>query len=373
MSVPRTVRAAVLHAGGRRHDIREVGLDPPRRGEVEVQVHAAGVCHSDLSVVDGVTPARFPVVVGHEAAGVVCAVGEGVTGVAAGDHVVLSWVATCRRCYQCTHGQPQLCLSGVGRAGVMDDGETRLRLDGGPLHHGINVGAFAERVVIRETAVVRIDPTIPFEHAALAGCAVVTGVGAALRAGGVRDGERVLVIGCGGVGLSAVQGARIGGASAIIAVDPVRARREAALRLGATLALAPGEDLAAAVRTATERVGPDLVIECAGHPALQRQAFDLARRGGRVVLVGLAPQGSETAFPSVLLTIHEKTIRGCFHGSCDPQRDVPWILDLAARGQLELDALISRRLPLEGLDDALEAMRRGDDLRCVLMPAQRPV
>jgi S-(hydroxymethyl)glutathione dehydrogenase/alcohol dehydrogenase len=276
-------------------------------------------------------------------------------------------VATCRRCFWCTHGQPQLCLSGVSHYGAMDDGTTRLSLDGAPLYHGIDVAAFAEASVVRETAVVRIDPSTPFERAALAGCAVTTGVGAVVRNAEVRPGERVVVIGCGGVGLSAVQGARLAGASIIVAVDPVESRREAALRLGATHALEPADGLPKQVKAMTDGIGADAVLECAGRAELQRLAWDLTRRGGRTVLVGLPPSSAETAFPSVLLTIWERQVRGCFYGSCDPLRDIPWILDLAGRGLLDLDALISQRIELDAVGEALDAMRRGEQLRSVVV------
>lgn len=360
------IRAAVARAAGLPQEVCEVELDPPVEGEVLVRLAYAGVCHSDLSVAEGATASRLPAVLGHEGAGVVESVGDLVRSVVPGDHVVVSWVATCRRCYQCLHGQPQLCLSGVGRNGAMDDGTTRLRLDGETLYHGVNAAAFAEKTVLRESAVVRIDPGIPLDQAAIAGCAVTTGVGAAVRAGEVRPGDRVAVIGCGGVGLNAVQGSRLAGAGRIIAVDPVQSRLDAALRFGATHAVLAGPEAGKAVRTLTDSVGCDVVIECVGRPELQRLAWDMTRRGGRTVLVGLAPQGSETSFPSVPLTIHERTLRGCFYGSCDPHRDIPWVLGLAAEGKLDLASLITQRLPLDGVNDAFDAMRRGEQIRTVL-------
>lgn len=360
------IQAAVCSAAGAPLEVRELQLDEPHEGEVLVRLRATGVCHSDLSAVDGAIASRFPVVVGHEGAGVVEAVGPSVRRVLPGDHVVLSWVATCRRCFWCTHGQPQLCLSGVRHNGAMDDGTTRLRLAGEPVYHGIDVAAFAEATVVRETAVVPIDASTPFERAALAGCAVTTGVGAVVRTADVRPGERVVVVGCGGVGLSAVQGARLAGASLIVAVDPVEARREAALRLGATHALDPTDGLPKAIKGMTDGIGADAVLECAGRSELQRLAWDLTRRGGRTVLVGLPAATAETTFPGLLLTIWERQIRGSFYGSCDPQRDIPWILELAEAGRLDLDALISQRITLADVDDALAAMRRGEQLRSVV-------
>lgn len=361
------IRAAVLTAPGQPLQVTEVELDPPGPGEVRVRIRATGVCHSDLSVADGTVMSLLPAVLGHEGAGVVEAVGPGVTRVREGDHVIASWVAACRRCYYCRHGQPQLCLSGVARNGTMDDGTTRLRLDGRPLYHGLNCATFAAATVLRETAVVPIAPDVPFEVAALIGCGVTTGVGAAVRTAAVRPGERVAVIGCGGVGLSVVQGCRLSGAATILAVDPVPGRREAALRLGATDAAEP-EEASRRLRELTEGIGADVVFEVVGSPMLQRQAWELTRRGGRTVLVGVAGFDQETTLPTLLLTISERTILGCIYGSADIDRDFPWLLQLWRAGLLDLEALVSQRLPLDGVNDAFASMRRGEQLRTVLLP-----
>jgi len=355
-----------MTAPGQPLEVTEVVLDPPGPGEVSVRLRASGVCHSDLSVLDGTVMSLVPCVLGHEGAGVVEAVGPGVTRVAEGDHVVLSWIAACRRCFHCLHGQPQLCLSGVRHHGTMDDGTTRLHLDGGTLYHGLNAATFAEATVVREGAVVRVGGDVPFTLAALVGCAVTTGVGAAIRTARVKAGERVVVIGCGGVGLSAVQGCRIAGASLILAVDPVPGRREAALRCGATHAVATCDEASAELRDLTDGVDADVVFEVVGKPELQRRAWELTRRGGRTVLVGVAGFDAETSFPSLMLTIAERTLLGCIYGSADIDRDFPWLLDLHRSGRLDLAALVSQTLPLDGVNDALDAMRRGEHLRTVL-------
>jgi S-(hydroxymethyl)glutathione dehydrogenase / alcohol dehydrogenase len=360
------VRAAVMRAAGEPLEVLDLRLDPPSAGEVQVRLHAAGVCHSDLSMLEGGIATPVPVVLGHEGAGVVEAVGEGVTRVAAGDHVVLNWVPMCGRCFFCLHGQPQLCTSGAYKPGLMDDGTTRLHDGDTPVHHGLHAASFAERTVVREGSVVRVDDDIPFAVAAVVGCAVTTGVGAALRTAEVRAGERVAVIGCGGVGLSVIQGCRLAGAERIIAVDRVPSRLDAAQRFGATDVVEGGDKAASAVRALTDRLGVDVAFEVAGIPALQRQAWDMTRRGGRTILVGVPRQDGETTFPSLLLSVSEKTLKGCYYGSAYPPRDFPAMLSLYRAGRLDLDSLITQRVGLDGVNDAFEAMRRGEQLRTVV-------
>ncbi|HEV7678013.1 MAG TPA: Zn-dependent alcohol dehydrogenase [Candidatus Dormibacteraeota bacterium] len=361
------VRAAVMRAVGAPMEITDLHLDPPRAGEVQVRLHAAGVCHSDLSILEGRIGSPLPVVLGHEGAGVVEAVGEGVRSVAPGDHVVLSWVPMCGHCFFCLHGQPQLCTSAAYTPGLMDDGTTRLHdASGAAVHHGLHAATFAERTVVREGSVVRVDADVPFAVAAVVGCAVTTGVGAALRTAEVRAGERVAVIGCGGVGLSVIQGCRLAGAERIIAIDTVESRLEAAQHFGATDVVRGGDRAASEVRALTGKLGVDVAFEVAGVPRLQRQAWDMARRGGRAIMVGVPGQEGETSFPSLLLAVSEKTLKGCYYGSAHPPRDFPWLLSLYRAGRLDLDSLVTQRLPLDGVDDAFEAMRRGEQLRTVL-------
>jgi S-(hydroxymethyl)glutathione dehydrogenase / alcohol dehydrogenase len=360
------MRAAVMRAVGEPMQVVDLRLEEPRAGEVRVRLRAAGVCHSDLSILEGRIASPVPVVLGHEGAGVVDAVGPGVRSVAVGDHVVISWVPMCGRCRFCLNGQPQLCTSGAYTPGLMDDGSTRLFDGDTPVHHGLHAATFAEQTVVREGSVVKVDADIPFAAAALVGCAVTTGVGAALRTAEVRPGERVVVIGCGGVGLSVVQGCRLAGAERIIAVDTVPARLEAAERFGATDLVPAGDAAASTVRKLTGKLGADVVFEVAGQPALQRQAFDMARRGGRAIMVGVPGQDGETVLPSLLLSVSEKTVKGCYYGSAYPPRDFPWLLGLYRAGRLDLDSLVTQTLPLEGVNDAFEAMRHGEQLRTVL-------
>jgi S-(hydroxymethyl)glutathione dehydrogenase/alcohol dehydrogenase len=360
------VRAAVMRAAGAPLGVVDLRLDPPRAGEVQVKLHAAGVCHSDLSLLEGGIATPVPVVLGHEGAGVVEAVGEGVVRVAPGDHVVINWVPMCGRCFFCLHGQPQLCTSGAYTPGLMDDGSTRLHDGETPVHHGLHAATFAERTVVREGSVVKVDADVPFAVAAVVGCAVTTGVGAALRTAAVRAGERVAVIGCGGVGLSVIQGCRLAGAERIIAVDRVASRLDAAQRFGATDAVEGGDRAASAVRALTDKLGVDVAFEVAGIPALQRQAWDMTRRGGRTVLVGVPRQDGETTFPSLLLSVSEKTLKGCYYGSAYPPRDFPELLRLYRAGRLDLDSLITQRIGLDGINDAFDAMRRGEQLRTVV-------
>jgi len=360
------MRAAVLRSLNEPLEVTDIDIDGPSAGEVQVRIEATGVCHSDLSVIEGKIPSLFPLVLGHEGAGIVEAVGPGVTRVKEGDHVIVSWVATCGRCFYCVHGQQYLCQSGIAHFGTMDDGSTRLRSSGDVIYHGLNAATFAERTILRETAVVRIPDDIPFSVAALVGCAVTTGVGAAIRTAQVQPGERVAVIGCGGVGLSVIQGCRLAGAGPIAGLDPVATRREAARRFGATHALEAGDGVAAEIQSLTEGIGPDVVFEVVGHPALQRQAHEMTRPGGRTILVGVPGLDAELCVTSLFTVIYEKTIRGCFYGSAHPERDFPWILELYRAGRLDLESLVTQTVPLERINDAFDAMRRGEQLRTMI-------
>jgi S-(hydroxymethyl)glutathione dehydrogenase/alcohol dehydrogenase len=361
--------AAVLHNPNEALDVTEVEIDGPRQGEVRVRLEATGICHSDLSVINGTIPFLTPTVLGHEGAGVVEEVGPGVTRVGVGDHVIVSWVATCGICFFCRRGQQQLCQSGIAAFGNMDDGTTRLRIGDTTLYHGLNAATFAEQTILRQTAVVPIPKDVPFDVAALVGCAVTTGVGAAIRTAHVEPGERVAVIGCGGVGLNVIQGCRLAGASTIIAVDPVASRREAATRFGATDTVAGGDGAIADVKALTDGVGPDVVFEVVGLAALQQQAYDMTRPGGRVIMVGVGSMDTQTSFNTLFLTFTEKVIKGCFYGSANPDRDFPWILDLYKAGRLDLDSLVTQTLPLSRINDAFEAMRRGEQLRSIVRPS----
>lgn len=361
--------AAVLRDLNQPLDVTEVDIEGPRAGEVRVRMAASGVCHSDLSVIEGKIPFPTPLVLGHEGAGVVEEVGPGVTRVTPGDHVIVSWVATCERCFFCTHDQPQLCQSGIASFGSMDDGTTRLSLGGEKLYHGVNAATFAEQTILRETAVVPIPHDIPLGVAALVGCAVTTGVGAAIHTAGVEPGERVAIIGCGGVGLSIVQGCRIAGASRIIAIDPVEHRRQAAVKFGATDALPGGDGATQEVKALTEGHGADVVFEAVGVAALQEQAFEMTRAGGRSIFVGLPGLDADPAFRTFFMVTGEKQIRGCFYGSARPARDFPMLLELYRSGRLDLDGLVSQTLPLARINEAFDSLRKGEHLRTIITMA----
>jgi S-(hydroxymethyl)glutathione dehydrogenase/alcohol dehydrogenase len=361
------MRAAVLHSLNEPLDVTDVEIDEPHAGEVRVRMQASGVCHSDLSVIEGVIPFMFPMVAGHEGAGIVEAVGPGVSRVKEGDHVIVSWVATCEKCFFCLRGQPQLCQSGLAAFGNMDDGTTRLRIGGETIYHGLNAATFAESAILRETAVVAIAPEIPFEIAALVGCGVTTGIGAAIHTAKVEPGERVAVIGCGGVGLSIIQGARVAGASTIIAIDPVASRRQAAVDFGATDVLEAGDGAVDAVKGLTDGHGADAAFEAVGRASLQSQAYDMTRPGGRTILVGVPGLDADLSIKTLFMVFGEKQVRGSFYGSARPSRDFPMILELNRRGLIDLQKLVTSTLPLQRINEAFDAMRAGEQLRTVIM------
>lgn len=360
------MQAAVLRTPNQPYEIVDVQLDEPHDGEVRVRMQSSGVCHSDLSVMDGVIPFMLPMVGGHEGAGIVEAVGPGVTKVKEGDHVIISWVATCEKCFFCTHDQPQLCQSGMAAFGSMDDGTTRLKIGDEVIYHGLNAATFAESTVVRETAVVKIPDDIPFNVAAMVGCGVTTGIGAAVHTGHVQEGETVAVIGCGGVGLSVIQGAKVAGAGSIIAIDPLQSRRDAAINFGATEAIEAGDGAVEAVKALTEGRGADAAFEVVGKAPLQQQAYDMTRAGGRTVLVGVPSIDSEVAVRTFFMIMGEKQLRGSWYGSARPSRDFPWILDLYREGRIDLDSLATQTLPLARINEAFDAMRAGEQLRTVL-------
>lgn len=362
------MKAAVLEAYGQPLNVTDVDLAPPQHGEVKVAVRATGVCHSDLSIQQGKLPLPTPCVLGHEGAGEVVEVGDGVTRVKPGDRVVLMWTSMCGDCFYCRRGQTHLC--DASRAmGMMDDGTTRLSKDGHAILHGINTACFAEEVIMRQHALVKIAEDIPFEIAAVVGCGVLTGVGAAVYTAGLQPGESAAILGCGGVGINVIQGAKLAGANPIIAIDTVQTKLDMAQTFGAThLVNASDGDAGAQVLELTAGRGADAAFEVVGAPALQRQVFDMTRRGGRAVFVGVAAMVDEVSLPSMFLTLGEKTAKGCYYGSCDPKRDIPVFLDLWKAGKLDLEGLISQTSKLEDVNGAFEDMEAGKVIRTVLTP-----
>jgi S-(hydroxymethyl)glutathione dehydrogenase/alcohol dehydrogenase len=357
--------AAVLWRPGEPVEILEVDLAAPREGEVLVDIAACGVCHSDLHVVDGDMPEPLPLVLGHEASGVVAEVGPDVDSLAPGDHVVLALVPACGRCAECERGRANFCEVGARMAatGTLADGTSRLSLNGRTLHHFNSVSSFARHAVVPASVAVKVRDDVPLDTVALVGCAVLTGCGAVLNTAGVPDGASVAVWGCGGVGLNIVQGARLAGAAQIVAVDLRPEKLELARALGATdvVEAASGVDVVAAVKDLTGG-GPDYAFEAIGTEKTVQQAWRAAGPRGTVVVVGIMPKGSALAIDPWEF-FAEKTLKGSFLGSANVCEDVPQLVDLYANGELRLDELVERRLDLTELPGAFERLRAGDGLR----------
>lgn len=361
------MKAAVLHKVGGPFVIEEVELLPPQPHEVRVRLAAAGACHSDWHFVVGNIKRSLPVVLGHEGAGVVEEVGSRVTRVQPGQRVLLNWAPCCDACFYCLRGQSRLCETWWGwRQGAMPDGSTRLRLDGSQVTQFSVLSTFAEQAVAPEQSCVPIPDEVPFDVAALVGCAVTTGVGAAVNTVQLRPGDSAAVYGCGGVGLNVVQGARLSGANPIIAVDSDPAKLEIARRFGATHGVVAGGEAQDQVRALTGGRGADYAFEAVGLPAVQEAAYDAARRGGAVVVVGVAPAGSVTRYPGNDLHVNEKRILGSFFGSTNPHYEFPRLLALYRSGHLLLDELISARYPLEQINDAYADLLKGGHKRGII-------
>ncbi|HZR81129.1 MAG TPA: Zn-dependent alcohol dehydrogenase [Candidatus Binatia bacterium] len=363
------MRAALLEAGGQPLAIYDdVVIGEPSAGQVRVRVEHCGVCHSDLSIADGVFPSLTPVVLGHEAAGVVDAVGADVKGLAPGDHVVLTPIPPCGTCYWCVRGEPGVCVNATGiQTSALPDGTTGLSRGGAPVYRGVGVGAFAEYVLTPATGAVKVADDVPLDVACVLGCAVQTGVGAVLNTARVEPGATVLVLGLGGVGLSIVQGARVAGASRIIAVDPVAARRQVALRFGATDAIDPrAADVVSRTFELTE-VGADYAFDAVGRASLVQDALRATRNGGTTVAVGAPPiDEAITIAPAALFTVSEKKLLGCTLGSSNSLREIPRLLALWRAGRLDLEALVTARRPLAEINDALADLRASRGIRTVL-------
>ena len=347
-------------------DVMDVELRPLTPLDVRVRVAGVGVCHSDLSMVDGTLSPSYPLVLGHEAAGVVTEVGDAVTGVESGDHVVLNWAVPCRSCWFCTHGEPWLCSTIEGLTGTPGG-----LADGVPFEACLGLGAMAEEVVCPATAVVPIPDDVPLEEAALLGCAVLTGVGAARNAAQVQPGETVLVVGLGGVGLSAVAGARLAGARRIIAVDTSSGKEALARAAGATDFLLADPTLARQVRAMTDGRGADKALECVGSAATIRTAWTAVRRGGTCVVVGLGPRDQQVTFNPLEIFHFSRTLTSSIYGNSDPERDLPVLVDHLRAGRLDLAGTITDRIALDGVPDAFERMRRGEGGRSIVVFPRR--
>ena len=360
------MRAALFREAHKPLIVEDVTVDNPAEREVLVRTGATGVCHSDLHFVDGDLPGgRRPMVMGHEAAGVVEAVGSDVTEVKPGDHVVACLSGFCGTCTQCLGGHPNLC--GSRYVSRKRGAPPRLSLDGDPLIQFADVGSFAEQMLLHENSLVKIDPEIPLDRAALVGCGVLTGVGAALRTAGLEAGQSVAVFGCGGVGLSIIQGARIGGAGRIIAVDQFPTKLDMALSLGATDRLdASDGDTVARLREMTGGRGVDHAFEAVGLPYLVRECVESLAVRGTATIVGVPPAGAVLEFP--FSAIHpECKVQTSRMGSNRFRIDIPQYLDFYRQGRLKLDEMVSRHGRLEDVNEAFRAMKAGEVARSVLL------
>ncbi len=367
-TVSRTVKAAVFEGPGTELEIRELQLQEPQSGEVEIKVEAAGVCHSDLHVVNGDWDVPVPLVLGHEGAGVVTALGAGVKDLQIGDHVVVSWVPSCGECRQCLAQRPWQCERSadvIAGQGLLFDGSSRWRDGERALHHYLGASTFAERIVVPESGAIRIRADAPLDVAAIVGCAVATGVGAVQNTAGVQPGSTVAVIGCGGVGLSCIQGARIAGAQRIVAVDVNPAKLTVAVEVGATDSVLVGDDPVAQLRELVPE-GLDYVFDAIGRTSTTEQAIRALGAGGAAVIVGLPPTGSSARFDPLVLAEFNQKILGSNYGSVDAQQDIPRLVDLYMEGQLNLEALISGRRPLDEAAAALDDLAAGRTLRTLL-------
>lgn len=361
------VQAAFVNAPNNPIQIETLDLAEPKVGEVLVKVMATGVCHSDWHLVTGDTQHPLPAALGHEGAGIVNAVGAGVTNMQEGDHVALNWAPACGTCFYCQRGRPNLCDTYVEPiwAGTMLDGTTRLTRNGSPVYHYCGLACFAEYTVVPSVSCVVVPKNLPFEVAAVIGCAVTTGVGSVLNTAQVEPGSTVAVYGAGGVGLSTIMGAKLAGAKTIIAVDRLESRRQAALDLGATHAI-DAIDSISSIRNLTEGRGADYVFEAIGNPHVQEICLEVARPGGTVVFSGLSPMGSSTNLPGSVLVRQEKTVKGSYYGTANPPMDFIKYAEWYLEGRLPLDRMISQTYELGQVNEAFADMLSGATRRGIV-------
>jgi len=364
------MRAALLETPGQPLAVvDDVEIEDPRAGEVRVRVAHCGICHSDLSIVDGSFPAPTPIVLGHEAAGVIDAVGPNVTGLAPGDPVVLTPCPPCGTCYWCVRGEAALCVNSLGiMSNTLPDGRTGLSRKGETVYRGVNVAGFSEYVVLPATGAVKIPEGVPLEVACVIGCAVQTGVGAVLNAAEVEEGATVLVMGLGGIGLSTVQGARLAGASRILVSDPVAERREVAKHYGATDLIDPlQDDVITWARDLTGGIGVDYAFETAGVAALVTVGYGAARSGGTICAVGAPPLDQNIELgPGAVFAIGAKKVIGTILGNCNSLHEIPRLISLWQGGRLDLESMITARRPLAEINEAMDDLRASKGIRTVL-------
>jgi Zn-dependent alcohol dehydrogenase len=359
------VQAAVIQGAGvkeveLRDDASTIG---PDAGEVKVKIKATGVCHSDLSLLSGTLPNNYPAVVGHEAAGEIVEVGDHVTNVAPGDHVVISWTPACGLCTDCVAGRPHLCVT------YIIEGFTKPRFslgDGTPAFGMAGAGTWAEEIVVPWEACIKVADDVPYEYAALLGCGISTGVGAAINTAAVRPGTTVAVVGCGGVGLSVIQGARAAGAATILAIDPLESKHEVAKKFGATHTATP-DQVEELKNVLTAGQGFDYGFEVVGKSATIRAAWQLTRRGGDVIVVGAGAVDDNVTFNAFELLFDGKTLKSSLYGGSDLRRDVPRFVEMWRAGRLDLESLITRRIGFADLNDAIATLERGEAIRQIVL------
>ena len=362
-------KAAVLREFNTPLVVEEVELQAPKANEVSVEMVSSGVCHSDLHLVQGHIPVNLPIICGHEGAGIVTAVGPGPSTVQVGDRVVLSWVSPCGNCNYCATGNPALCMTAIGPSyeGHLHDGTSRFKdLEGTTISHHLMLSTFSREVTVPTSAAIRVPDDVPLEPLAVIGCAVSTGIGAVVNTGNVQLGDSVAVIGCGGVGLNAIQGARLRGAGKIIGVDIAEQKLEAARRFGATHTVNASEvDTAETLIAMTGGLGVDLAVEAIGHPETVATAVRSLRRGGTAVQVGIAPYGTEVSVDMTLL-LDERKLLGCYYGSLRPGFDIPRYVELYKAGKLLVDELITAEIDQDGINDALHQFELGEGIRSLV-------
>lgn len=366
-------RAAVLKAMGsplpyaesRPIEIEEIELDPPGAGEVLVRIAAAGLCHSDLSVVNGSRPRPLPMVIGHEAAGVVEEVGPNVTHLEKGDHVVFVFVPSCGACVPCSEGRPALCepAAAANAAGTLLNGARRIRWNGEYITHHVGVSCFAEYAVVAQGSLVKIHKNLPLDHAALFGCAVITGVGAVVNTAEMRMGSTAVIVGLGGTGLAAVLGAIAAGAKRTIGVDLLDSKLEMAKTLGCDEVFRADDPAIVEKIKALTNGGADYAFECVGSEKAMELAYALTRRGGTTCSSGLSDPKHNFSIQHVNLVAEERTIKGSYLGSCVPKRDIPCYIDMFEAGSLPVDQLMSERITLDQVNEGFDKLHSGETVR----------
>ncbi len=368
-AVLRTAAQSPPYTQSRPLELTQLDLDPPGPGEILVELRAAGICHSDLSVVDGSRQRPTPMVLGHEAAGVIVQIGTDVSRLRVGDHVVAVFVPACRHCADCDLGRPALCIPGnrANGEGTLLSGRRRLHAGAAAVHHHCGISGFSQYAVMSENSVVRVDDSLPFDVAALFGCAVLTGVGAVMNTARVSAGQHVAIVGLGGVGMAAVLGARAAGAASIIAIDTVPDKLVEAARLGATATFsARSGDLVDSVREIS-RGGVDVAFDMSGSVLALDAAWQITRRGGKTVSCGLPDPKHLFAFSATTLVAEERIIQGSYMGGGDPALDIPRYVEWYKTGRLPVAALISGRLPLERINEGMDALAAGSALRQIIV------